>query len=468
VPAESVWLVLPDPLTTRLFFSCRLVDGLHERLGERLQIVFLQPRAQAVHWAETDGMRVAYYHDLFPEQVPVPEKVGRRLDAMLERRLGFWPLAIRFNYRHGFHVERMAHGHGNPFLDLDHADRLPRRESIDRAMLRWYFSAHRYVPGPLAEAMRDDCAVLVVANLQTPAIAPVLSAARRLGIPAIGYVASWDHAVGKGVISPHLDLYVVQNEVMRTDLATLHGVDRGRVVVTGWPQSDFFHADQPRAAFDALLVHHGLDPALPVVLVMGNTPTNTPYEPLFFERLLGWWEESGSRSRFSMLFRPHPRDRRWRERFGVAMDRPGVAVQPLDEADIRSLAVMLQHGACVVSNAGTILLDALVNNRPAVCVLYDEGAPPGERWAAKNVLGVHYRELMSSTAFYRAESFEEVTTAIDRALADPEELSVERRRVAREVVGELDGRAGERVVDAIAGLADMSTMHPVSSAADQS
>ena len=94
-------------------------------------------------------------------------------------------------------------------------------------------------------------------------------------------------------------------------------------------------------------------------------------------------------------------------------------MQPAGEADMRSLAVMLQYGACVVSNAGTILLDSLVNDRPAVCVLYDEGAPLGETWAAKNVLGVHYRELMSSTAFYRAKSFDEVAAAIERASMSP-------------------------------------------------
>ena len=135
------------------------------------------------------------------------------------------------------------------------------------------------------------------------------------------------------------------------------------------------------------------------------------------------------------------------------MGRTGAAVQPADEIDLPTLATMLQHGACVVSNAGTILLDALVNDRPAVCVVYDEGAPPGETWAAKNILGVHYRELMSSTAFYRAETFDEVTDAIERALRHPDELSAERRRVAREVVGELDGLAGERVVDAIVSRA---------------
>ena len=104
---------------------------------------------------------------------------------------------------------------------------------------------------------------------------------------------------------------------------------------------------------------------------------------------------------------------------------------------------------CVVANAGTILLDSLVNDRPAVCVLYDEGATSDERHAELNVTGKHYAELVRSDAFLRAASFEEVVAGIDRALSTPGELAAERARVARDVVGEVDGRAAERVVDAI-------------------
>ena len=109
----------------------------------------------------------------------------------------------------------------------------------------------------------------------------------------------------------------------------------------------------------------------------------------------------------------------------------------------------LQHGDAVVANAGTILLDALVNDRPAVCVLYDEGAPPDDRWAELNVSGEHYRTLLESEAFYRARSFDEVAAGIERALADPAELAAERARVARSVVGEVDGHAADRVADVI-------------------
>ena len=40
---RRVWLVLPELLSTRIFFDCGIVDGLHERLGGRLRLVSLLP-----------------------------------------------------------------------------------------------------------------------------------------------------------------------------------------------------------------------------------------------------------------------------------------------------------------------------------------------------------------------------------------------------------------------------------------
>ena len=57
--------------------------------------------------------------------------------------------------------------------------------------------------------------------------------------------------------------------------------------------------------------------------------------------------------------------------------------------------------------------------------------------------------MIESNAFHRAERFEDVSAGIERALAKPDELAAERARVAREVVGEIDGRAAERVADAV-------------------
>jgi UDP-N-acetylglucosamine:LPS N-acetylglucosamine transferase len=451
---DGVWLVLPDQLSTRLFFDTGIVERLADDLGDRLALVFLLSDDEARAWRpRAEGIRVLDTTELLAGQVAPAERALRRADRILDRHLGYYPLAIRLNYRHGFHLERMAAGHQNWMLDSARVGRLPRWSSIDRAMTHWHFSPRRHVPSALLARMRAECGTLVLSNVQPQVAVPFLVGARRLRLPIVAHVASWDHTVGKGVIAPFCETYVVQNRTMRDDLERYHGIAPDRVVVTGWPQTDIYHRQRTRDEYDALLRSFGLDPSRPLVVVMGNTPTNAPYEGRFVERLLAWWETAG-RGRFSLLFRPHPRDREWHERFASAIALSGVHVQEPSFTDFEHLAALLQHCDCVVANAGTILLEALVNDRPAVCVLYDEGGPPGESWALKNVLGEHYRELAASSAFYRAERFEDVADGIDRALAEPGELAEERRRVAHEVVGEVDGHAAERVVEAIERVAE--------------
>ncbi|HWQ24351.1 MAG TPA: hypothetical protein VNK94_09630 [Gaiellaceae bacterium] len=443
---RRVWLVLPDQLSIRIFYETGIVAGLYERLGERLVAVFLVDDAE---WRDrVPGLEIVSGAELVPVRVGLLEKVVRRADRWLDRQLGFYPLAIRLNYRHGFHLERMAPGHGNWMLDSARVGPLPRWTWLERAMERWHYGRLRYVPSALRARLMRECGGIAFSSVQPHAAVPFLLAARRRRLPIAATIASWDHTVGKGVIPRFCNVYLVQNRTMADDLARYHRIGPERVVVTGWPQTDVYNRRRPREAYEQLLLGYGLDPALPLVAVMGNTPTNAPYEGRFVERLVSWWEAEG-RGRFSLLFRPHPRDREWGERFAFARGRPGIHVQEPSFTDLEALATILQHAACVVANAGTILLEAIVADRPAVCVLYDEGAPPGESWALKNVIGEHYRELAASGAFYRAERFEEVAAGIERALARPGELAEERRRVVAEVVGEVDGRAAERVVDAI-------------------
>ena len=156
---------------------------------------------------------------LTAERAGLRERVPRRVDAFLDRQIGYHPLAIRLNYRHGFHGERMHPGHQNWMLDSARVGPLPRWESLERGMERWHFSAHRHVPRRLLDGMRRSCSGLVVSNVQPRNVVPFLVAARRLGLPIAAHVASWDHTVGKGVISPHCDVYIVQNRVMETTSA---------------------------------------------------------------------------------------------------------------------------------------------------------------------------------------------------------------------------------------------------------
>ncbi|HSG12275.1 MAG TPA: CDP-glycerol glycerophosphotransferase family protein [Gaiellaceae bacterium] len=448
--ARPVWLVLPDPFPTRVFVDCGIVEKLAARLPGEVEAVLALPADEAAEWApRLGGAPWTLAGDLFPRHVGVVERIERRIDLAIDRNAGYYPLSVRHSLRNGFHAERMRPGHPNLFLNSSLTGRLPDSERLDERMRRWLFSTRRYVSKELLRRMRESCSALIVANVQSHRAVAFLNAARRLELPTVGYVASWDHTVGKGIVSPHVTSYVVQNAVMRDDLVRYHRIPEERIVVTGWPQSDVFHRQRPRTEYEEIVRGLGLDPSRPVVLAAGNTPTNAPYEGRFVERLVEWSQSLAPSERPQLLFRPHPRDTEWRERFAAALNADDTVVQEPSYTDIEVLSTLLQHVGCVVCNAGTILLDALVNDRPAVCVLYDEGAPEGERHAELNVTGKHYEELVRSGAFLRASDFGEVAAGIQRSLDRPGELASERSRIGREVVGEIDGHAADRVVDAI-------------------
>jgi hypothetical protein len=163
--AGAVWLVLPDKLTIRLFFDAGIVRGLEERFGDRLVIVLPIPE-EGSDWAQRVRGRVLYRSDLVPVRVGFRERVLRRIDRVLDRQLGYYPLAMRLNFRHGFHGERMAPGHANWMLDSDRDSHLPHWSLVERWMERWHFSPRRYVPHELFRRMHAECGALVLSNVQ--------------------------------------------------------------------------------------------------------------------------------------------------------------------------------------------------------------------------------------------------------------------------------------------------------------
>ena len=331
-----------------------------------------------------------------PPGTAFPTAPSRASTRTLDRQLGYHPLAIRLNRRHGFHAERMQPGHPNWMLDTNRDSRLPHRPRVEHAMERWFFSPRRHVPRRLLEAMRRDCSGLLLSNVQPMNAVPFLTAARRLGLPVVAHVASWDHTVGKGVISPHCDLYVVQNRVMEDDLRRYHGISPERVRVTGWPQTDLFHRVRPRAEYDASYAATGSIPAAP------SSSSGQHAE----QRALRGSVRRASRpvvglhlARGPAAPLPSPPARHpWRERFAAAAARRHRAAggellglrRARDAAPARGCR-RLQRGHDPARRAR--------GGRPAVCVLYDEGAPPGESWAAKNLVGEHYHELAAPARF---------------------------------------------------------------------
>lgn len=452
-------LILPDSFSSRTFFSCGIVRRLWDTLAGDIDVVcnFDLDLARTRYgfdvadWpAESAGIRVLQEKDIAgPTANRTGARFRRALDHWLDERFGYFSLAMRSNQFHGFMVERMRNGHPNAFLDPRRGRPFMRSVAVYQRLFRWYYGPHRFIEPGLADYLAKHTSALVTSNLQFRSVQPYLIAARRLGMPITANIASWDHPVGKGVVYPGCERYMVQNDYMKDILLHYHNIPLGRIQVTGWPQTDLYARKRHRATYEALLRSYSLDPALPCVLFTGNTENNNPHEPQFMERVVSQWHERDRRGRQTLIFRPHPKDSNWKERFKGIMNRPGVYVQAASYTDTDVLALLLQHVDCVVANAGTVLLDSLINDRPVVCVVYGEGEGERDGLAAKNITGHHYGDIMRSGAFVTAANFDDVLNGIQQCLSAPAALATQRQAITRQTVGEIDGQAGQRVVNAI-------------------
>ena len=97
------WVVLPDLLSVRVFVDTGILRGLHERLDGRLAAVFLVPQDAAAEWEGRLGDIPVLRGDELVAPDGLLDRAFARADAWLDRRIGYHPLAIRLNYRHGFH-----------------------------------------------------------------------------------------------------------------------------------------------------------------------------------------------------------------------------------------------------------------------------------------------------------------------------------------------------------------------------
>ena len=251
--------------------------SLRARFGDRLVAGFV---ATARRWERRFGWRRGAGCSRTPaverratgEGAPPPRRLARP-------EIGYYPLAIRLNRRQG--IPSQAHGARSRQLDA----RLRAQEGrfhggTGNRAERWRpGTSDRCATSPAlsASAWERECAALVLSNVRKPhAVVPFLVAARRLRIPIVAHVAAGTARSARASSLRSATSTSSRTARMEDDLATLPGIGSERVRVTGWPQTDVYSERRTREEFDGLVRSFGLDPSLPLVVVMGNTPTNAP------------------------------------------------------------------------------------------------------------------------------------------------------------------------------------------------
>lgn len=288
----------------------------------------------------------------------------------------------------------------------------------------------------------------------------LVKAAHHLGIPTVGFAASWDTLTSKGAFAVPPDWLLVWGEENRRQAVEHHGFSPSRVLATGAPHFDVYgdgSAAEPRAAF---LARRGVDPHKRVLLFAGTTVTYWEDEPRLL-RALSTAIAQGELKDWLIWYRPHPR-RPLREVADVAglphvvlddqMARhkaEGASAYSARREDLRHYRSLMESVEAVVTAFSTMIVEAALLGKPSLVVGFGTDVADSGR-LIQHARYEHSINLLATPGVTLCGDLDQLEREIRRVAAGEYEACADALRARADAIARnRDGRARARIVDAL-------------------
>lgn len=288
----------------------------------------------------------------------------------------------------------------------------------------------------------------------------MLKYAKRRGIFAVGMTGGWDNLSSKVDLRVFPDMLLVQNKQMREEAETLFGFPKDRVRVVGFPQYDCYLDRSWFMAKEEVGRRIGADPAKPWISVYsgGVFVGNLDMQDLSYHaEVLAEAVRKGELPEAEVIFRIHPLDKTisGKKIEGVRIVDFGKDFNFSPE-EVKLLMNIVRLSDVTVTLASTMTLEASIFDRPLVIAGFsgpDDTALPW--WRRVSVVldnAAHYFPFEESGGVWRVRSPEELIFAVKTYLENPSLHKEGRERFREILLGPMDGRASERILDSIYNL----------------
>lgn len=444
-------------LVDRVFRYTNLVSRLAENGNVAVWASSFDEKSEAKNWD-----RLAASVSSFPAVRPYmefPHNYLRRLNEYVwDYRYKLPSRMSMMKHRRDKHVEfyvRALKPSANALAMIRAEDWL--ESSLERLLLSYPRSKE-------AEArLRKETPDVVVSTgpfqFEQPAI---FSAARRLNVPTIAYIPSWDNVSTKNRMVFNYDAYLVWNEQTKRELNEFYPSTKNRpVYVVGSPQFDVFNQERFHVSREEFCAGQDLDPRRPIIVYAIGSPnflTEHPGAEYVAKRVA-----EGHLGDVQLLIRPHPIHDNAEMRGLFDRYSPKVRLQRTrnvgielnkrtqDEKDIVEWVNTFKHANVVVNLSSTVTIDAARFDCPVVNLDFDPQPGQVDQQLIKEVNHEwnHFKPIAESGGVWLANDFDEVETAIKTYLANPSLHREQRKWIVDYVCGFSDANCGERMAEAI-------------------
>lgn len=254
-----------------------------------------------------------------------------------------------------------------------------------------------------------------------------LRAARKLQIPSIYALSSWDNLTSRGIIQYVPDAVFVWNTSLLEEAVLLHGIPKERIWITGAPTFDFWFGLHPRKTREEFCYEVGLNPTKPYVVYLASSKSIIKNETLLVSEISKCVLQVKSDPEFQILVRPHPLNAKFWEEF----DSDEIVVWPRsgqwpDTAESQQdYYHTLYYSAAVAGLNTSAFLDAAVLDKPCI-VIIDNRYSIGQEGRG------HFKHLLNARFLEEARTPVEAARVFTGVLRGHDAKKTERRQFVQD------------------------------------
>lgn len=462
-PAKKVLLLTTSLLTDRMFVYSGLLENLAKKWTVKVwSKSFGNPRHREMWKTEFAAIEKFPQTEAFPE---FPHNYLRRLNEFVWDYTLKPPsrLSLEKNRRRQVALElRLL----KPFARILAAVRLEKK--IESSLGNFLSDYERSAESVRRLTNEKPEVVIVTGPFQFEQPA-VVSAAKKLGIPVLALIPSWDNLSTKKRFIFDYDGYLVWSKQTRRELLEFYPNTHDKpIYVTGAMQFDVFFDESFYLTREEFCRTQNLNPDLPLIVYAVGSPN-------FLQEHHGALETAkriikGELGDVQMIVRPHPLhdEAELHDLFDEFLPRVRVqkTVEPGEKEIGRSQnreqiiewINTFRHADVVINLSSTVTIDAAIFDRPVVNLDFDPQPGQADQKLIKEInhLWTHFKPVAESGAVQLVNDFDELIAATGEYLKNPAAHREERRRIVEYVCGYADGKCGARTAQAIADFIEFT------------
>lgn len=298
----------------------------------------------------------------------------------------------------------------------------------------------------------------------------VLRAAKRVGVPTVGMVRSWDNLTAKGVIQVMPDWLISQTDVMKEEAIRFGDMDRKRIVVCGVSQFDEYWK-LPTKTREEFLHSLNIPTERRVILC---APFFGEYSQssgvMLVQELASAIDDGRLPKDTHVLVRYRPEDLTVSDAPDTAhFNHPRITVTKpysvpfktnrgkpdfeFTRSDVDLMVNSLRWSNVVITTISTLTVDAIALDKPVINIRFDvdQNTPARDRVELFSHFD-HYRTIEQAGGVRLAHSFLELLEHLNMYLDSPSLDTEGRASVRREQIQYEDSLSGARSAQAILSI----------------